>query len=136
MFKDKLKDAMQELRLNQTKLCQLTGVNKSSICQYLSGRNVPSEDRRRKMALSLGLPEEYFDAEPVYTGPTVPKLTPKEVAKIMGVSEKTIGKGLREGVFPWGYAIPPEEGDGGKWFYFINARRFAEIEMVELEGIA
>lgn len=32
------------------------------------------------------------------------------------------------GVFPWGYAI---KTSANRWTYFINAKRFAEIEGIE-----
>lgn len=38
-------------------------------------------------------------------------------------------KGLKQGIFPWGYAIHTSENH---WVYFINANRFAEIEGVKL----
>lgn len=34
-----------------------------------------------------------------------------------------------EGVFPWGYAIHTSDN---RWVYFINAKRFAEIEGVKV----
>lgn len=45
-FADKLKNLMKELDLTQSKLSDLTGIGKSSISQYLSGKNEPSKDRK------------------------------------------------------------------------------------------
>ena len=54
-------------------------------------------------------------------------LTIHEVAKLMHKHTNTIALGLQQGVFPWGYAIHTSEH---RWSYFINAKRFAEIEGV------
>lgn len=45
-FAEKLKVLMGELDLSQSKLSDLTGIGKSSISQYLSGKNEPSKDRK------------------------------------------------------------------------------------------
>ena len=47
----------------------------------------------------------------------------------MGVSKETVRKGLQDERFPWGYAIQTSED---KWTYFINARKFAEIERIAI----
>lgn len=52
-----------------------------------------------------------------------------EVAKIMHKHTDTIRYGLQQGVFPWGYAISTKNG---RWSYFINKKRFEEIEGVTL----
>lgn len=134
MFKDKLQQAMEDLNLNQTKLSQLTGIGKSSISQYLAGKNVPTEERQEIIAINLGLDANYFREEKMNItiseiSGTIPRLHPKDAAKLMGVSDKTIYNGLQDGVFPWGYAI---RGRGDKYVYFINAKRFSEIEGVSL----
>lgn len=39
-FSEKLKQAMQELHLNQRQVCGMTGKSKGSVSQYLSGNCV------------------------------------------------------------------------------------------------
>jgi hypothetical protein len=63
----------------------------------------------------------------VSQGNVIKKLLPEDAAKLMGVAKRTIRLGLQQGVFPWGYAVKTSET---QWTYFINARRFAEIEGV------
>ena len=46
---------MKELDLTQSKLSDLTGIGKSSISQYLSGKNEPSKDRKQEIARALGV---------------------------------------------------------------------------------
>ena len=60
-FAEKLKALMGELDLSQSKLSDLTGIGKSSISQYLSGKNEPSKDRKKEIARKLGVQEDYFD---------------------------------------------------------------------------
>lgn len=139
-FKEKLEQAMQDLGINQKQLSGMTGIGKSSISQYLSGKNVPTEDRQKKIALSLGLSEGYFSDSPPCAAMLakeaakkhrVERLLVEDAAKLLGMGVQTVRDGLQQGVFPWGYAIKTSEN---RWAYFINAARFAEIEMVELQG--
>lgn len=39
-FSEKLKQAMQELHLNQRQVCGMTGKSKGSVSQYLSGKQI------------------------------------------------------------------------------------------------
>lgn len=134
MFGEKLKQAMQELNLNQVQVCGLTGKSKGSISQYLSGKQVPSEDVQRSIAVALGLASDYF-AKPEKGTTMLPKtelrnkvierLDVCEAAKLLRMNHNTVRDGLKQGVFPWGYAIHTSDN---RWTYFINAKRFAEIE--------
>lgn len=135
-FSEKLKQAMQELHLNQRQVCGMTGKSKGSVSQYLSGKQIPSEDVQAAMAVALGLEENYFSKkeETVDVLPTkevrngmIPRLDVEKAAKLLGMNHNTVRKGLQQGVFPWGYGIHTSEN---RWVYFINARRFAEIEGV------
>ena len=134
MFGEKLKQAMQDLHLNQVQVCGLTGKSKGSISQYLSGKQVPSEDVQRSIAVALGLASDYF-AKPEKAVVALPKtelrnkvierLDVCEAAKLLQMNHNTVREGLKQGVFPWGYAIHTSDN---RWTYFINAKRFAEIE--------
>lgn len=79
-FADKLKNLMKELDLTQSKLSDLTGIGKSSISQYLSGKNEPSKDRKQEIARALGVQDNYFEMfEPAATEPEkIEKLFSKE----------------------------------------------------------
>jgi len=135
-FSEKLKEAMGQLGINQAQVVGLTGKSKGSISQYLSGKQTPSAERQQKIALSLGLAPDYFEQEETAvvvmskeTEGKIKRLLPEEVAVLLGMDKGTIRKGLQQGVFPWGYAIKTSEN---RWAYFINARRFAEIEGVSV----
>ena len=47
-FGERLKKTMQEIGITQSQLVGMTGIGKSSISQYLSGKNVPTKERRRE----------------------------------------------------------------------------------------
>ena len=59
-FSEKLKQAMQELHLNQRQVCGMTGKSKGSVSQYLSGKQIPSDDVQNAIAVALGLESDYF----------------------------------------------------------------------------
>ena len=135
-FSDKLKSAMQQLGINQAKVVSLTGKSKGSISQYISGKQTPSTEVQRDIAVSLGLTPDYFEqnSEQVQlnvkgSADGIKTLDVTEVAKVMHMNHNTVRKGLQQGVFPWGYAIKTSEK---RWVYFINALRFAEIEGVTI----
>ena len=140
MFKDRLKQAMQDLGLNQVQVCAMIGKSKASVSQYLSGKQVPSEDVQATIAMSLGLTKGYFTqveeippikaVEPVArrTG-SIKRLTVEQAAKLLGVDNMTVSKGLRQGDFPWGYGIKTTDKS---WTYIINAESFARIEGVQI----
>lgn len=133
-FSEKLKSAMQQLEINQAKVVSLTGKSKGSISQYLSGKQTPSADVQRDIAVSLGLAPDFFEQEEAEavilklsaTG-KIDRLLPEEVAPLLGMDKGTVRKGLQQGVFPWGYGIHTSEN---RWSYFINKKRFEEIEGV------
>ena len=135
-FSDKLKSAMQQLGINQAKVVSLTGKSKGSISQYISGKQTPSTEVQRDIAVSLGLTPDYFEqnSEQVQLNVKgsvdgIKTLDVTEVAKVMHMNHNTVRKGLQQGVFPWGYAIKTSEN---RWVYFINALRFAEIEGIAI----
>lgn len=135
-FGAKLRQAMKDLNLSQAQVCSMTGKSKASISQYLSNTQLPSEETQRGIAVALGLDPEYFTLEKKKFMPKealmdgkIQRLLPDQAAEMMGLAPDTVRTGLQQGVFPWGYAIKTSEH---RWAYFINARRFAEIEGVVL----
>ena len=141
MFKDKLEQAMKELNLNQAQVVGLTGKSKGSISQYLSGKQIPSEDAQKSIAVSLGLESDYFakDEAPILkllkkNSDVIPRIRPEDAGKLMRMHPQNIRRGLEQGQFAWGYAIRTSQPGAEKetYTYFINATRFAEIERIEV----
>lgn len=124
---------MQELNLTQAQVCGMTGKSKGSVSQYLSGKQIPSEAVQSEIAVSLGLAPDYFAQEDktvalpreAFMDGKIRRLRPEDAAGLMGVGKETVRLGLQQGVFPWGYAVKTGEC---RWSYFINAKRFAEVE--------
>lgn len=132
-FADKLKKLMKELDISQSKLSDLTGIGKSSISQYLSGKNEPSKDRKQEIARALGVQDNYFEMfEPAATVQhggvvKVVNLPVTLAAKLMKKSKEWVMQGLRDGVFPWGYAVKLTN-----WSYFISSVKFTEYTGIEV----
>lgn len=123
-FGDKLKKLMAELEISQKQLSDMTGIGKSSVSQYLSGRNEPSEARRRQIAAALGVQEDYFemfDPAAEITQDDCVNVPVPVAAALMGKSRAWVMQGLQDGVFPWGYAVRMK-----KWSYFISSVKFTE----------
>lgn len=55
----------------------------------------------------------------------VETITPFEAGQILGKNAETIRAGLRQNVFPFGTAVPPEK-PGGKYNYIIIKSKFLE----------
>ena len=53
-FSDRLREAMEKKGIRQAELCRLTGIQKSAISQYMSGKFVPRQDRLEQIAAALG----------------------------------------------------------------------------------
>lgn len=135
-FNERLKQAMQQLGISQAQVVGMTGIGKSSISQYLSGKNAPSVERQKNIAVSLGLNPEYFEQGIESSvkmmernSGVIPELRTNNAGKLMRMNHKTVEDGLKQGLFPWGYAIKTSENHHR---YFINAKRFAEIEGIDV----
>lgn len=129
-FAKKLKGLMADANLTQAQLSTLTGIGKPSISQYLSGRNEPSAARRRQIARALGVQENFFDTflpEPEINPEPGVNLPVAMAAKLMGKSVGWVCQGLKDGVFPWGYAVKM-----GRWSYFISAVKFQELTGIKV----
>jgi len=129
-FGNKLKRLMNELGLSQSKISELTGIGKSSISQYLSGKNEPSKERRKEIARALGVQEDYFnqfEASATVQHNSAINVPVPLVAKLMGKSKEWVMQGLRDGIFPWGYAVKLT-----KWSYFVSSVKFTEYTGIKI----
>ncbi len=129
-FASKLQELMIELNISQTQLSDLTGIGKSSISQYLSGKNEPSKARRQTIARTFNLQDDYFekfDDVPDAQSTVVLNIPVNLAAKLMGKSKEWVMLGLQNGVFPWGYAVKMKD-----WSYFISSVKFTEYTGIEV----
>lgn len=124
MFKDLLKSAMDEAGMNATALSAATGIGKSSISQYLSGKIVPPDKKKEHIALSMGLEADYFKKSEVKADIDInsSRMTVEQTAAFMHKRASFVRKGLQDGVFPFGYAVKVS----GHYSYFISKAKFTE----------
>lgn len=130
MFADNMRKQMAAHGITQSEISKITGIGRSSISQYLSGKNEPTAERKIVIAEAIGCRVVDLDAMetmsfPVDTDFKMKRLSVDQAARMLGMNHETVRKGLRQGVFPWGYAIHTSEG---RWSYFINAKKFADVE--------
>lgn len=121
-FCEKLSKLMRELGLCQADVCMLAGIPKSTLSQYVGGLHEPPQKRKREIACALGVQEDYFEEvlpEPERTG--VYNLPIKDAARLMGKSPDWVRQGLRDRVFPFGYAVKNKQ-----WSYYISSVKFTE----------
>ncbi len=130
-FNEKLKKAMQELELNQKQVVTLTGCSKGAVSMYLNGKIEPPEQKKRGIAVSLGLAPDYFeyeDATPTdivraSTG-SIRKTSTKELAQILGVDRSTAAKIAKNRELPGLYGVQTTPTNH---LYFINEAIFCKI---------
>lgn len=135
IFSEKLKKAMEQLGINQAQVVGMTGKSKGSISMYLNNKTVPPEKVQSDIAVSLGLAPDYFEQnDPLVKMMkqgcgVISEIRTKDAGKLMRMSHSTVEDGLKQGIFPWGYAILKPSG---QYRYFINAHKFAEHEGIEV----
>lgn len=115
-FARRLKLALSQALMSAAELAERTGLSKSSISQYLSGKTKPSERAMEKISQVLSLdvveePKEYSNNMPVVVA-----------AQRMGKCQQFIRLGLQQGVLPFGTAVKLSS----KWSYYISPKKFEE----------
>lgn len=125
MFAKKLKEALDHAHMTQAQLAVKSGLTKSSISQYMSGKHVPNPKAIKAISAALDLPELYFtnETEQIHEiRERLPiRLTIKQAAKLMGVGAEMIRINLQNGKLPFGYAM---KGRGERFTYSINTKQF------------
>ena len=91
---------MSEQGVSQAELAARIGKGKSSVSQYLSGKNIPKKDVQDKIAEVLGC-----DFSMVEMGDGVKNISVAECAKMLGKSEQFVRVALQTGVAPFGFAV-------------------------------
>lgn len=130
-FADRLKSRMRELDLTQSKLSGLTGIAKSSISQYLSGKNTPSAFKVKMLANALNVSPDWLSGmtEESVISEHSNNLSVERAATLMGVGKQFIRVGLQNGVLPFGYAV---KISGNRFTYHISPKKFAEYTGIEV----
>ena len=128
MFSKNLKAVMDERNMTQARLSTMTGVGKSGISQYLSGKNTPKAAVVQKLADALETSADYLlrenvETDPASNGESGKKVTVAMAARRMGKSEQFVRIALQRANAPFGFAI---RMPSGKWSYHISPKKFAD----------
>ena len=127
-FSELLKKAMSERNMNQAELSALSGIGKSSISQYLSGKNTPNMKAMNKLAVALEVSVAFLEGKTTcsdYTDdPQGLKNVPvKQAAMLLGKSEQFVRVSIQRGIAPFGFAV---KMTGDKYSYHISPKKFFE----------
>ena len=107
MFANRLKLAMDEKEISQTELAARIGKGKSSVSQYLSGKNIPKADVQEKIAEVLDCTVEFLnrDMDEVCDVTDSKNISVAECARMLGKSEQFVRIALQQGIAPFGFAV-------------------------------
>jgi transcriptional regulator with XRE-family HTH domain len=125
-FSEKLKQAMKEKNMSQADLSALTGIGKSSISQYLSGKNEPKSKAVEKIAEAMQINTAWFTGQEqsnLNSSKQIEKcISIEKAAELLGKSKQFIRHGLQDRIFPFGYAVKLSS----RWTYHISPKQFYE----------
>ncbi len=106
MFAENLKTMMTQKEMSQQELAARIGKGKSSVSQYLSGKNVPKIDVQEKIAEVLECTVEELNQGQLQIDLDESKnISVAECARILGKSEQFVRVALQTGVAPFGFAV-------------------------------
>lgn len=120
-FAKHLKERMEYLNLNQSQLSKFSGICKSGISQYLSGKNIPRKKHQERLSAVLDCSVEYLSSE--QDSDDIHQITVKEVAEKLGVLPQCIRERLKNNTYTFGYAFKIK---CGKYKYVISSKLFEE----------
>jgi transcriptional regulator with XRE-family HTH domain len=124
-FSEQLKKAMVERNITQAELSALTGIGKSSISQYISGKNEPKEIPLNKIAEALDCSVAFLNGETQCSDMTIDPKGLKNVpidlaAKLLGKSRQFVRVSLQRGIAPFGFAV---KLSGERFSYHISPKK-------------
>lgn len=133
-FAENLKIAMESKGINQTQLSELTGLSKSAISQYVSGKRVPAEYAIVFLAEILGVTTEWLTSEneeeievETLSNSSDTKVSVLEAAHRLGVGTHSVRAMLQQNRVTWGIAwITSHNKENPRWCYHIARSKFDE----------
>lgn len=129
----RLKEALKTREMQQKDLVDLTGLSKSGISQYISGKSVPPYEVQETIARALDLYTQWFFEEEAIPDSSDEKIRNYRVnlaAKVLGQSPQTVRETLEQGRVTWGYAT---ETNTGKFTFHISFRGLADYMKLSQE---
>ncbi len=123
-FAEKLKKRMDEQMITSAELAYKTGICKSSISQYLSGKNIPGQGNLDKICNALNCffwSEDTLERTP--SEREQKNISIKQAAFLLGKSEQFVRVGLQKKILPFGSAV---KISGNKYTYHISPYKLNE----------
>lgn len=125
-FANNLKTAMKHADMTAQRLAESLEINKSSVSQYLSDKNIPRKETLEKIANILHVTVDYLvNGDPVIYEQETKRYrnVPIQVAAVrLGVGPQAVRQALKQGVAPFGFAIE----NGSKCMYHISEKKLDE----------
>lgn len=124
-FASRLNQAMLERQVSQTTLAAAIGKGKSSVSQYISGKNVPKLEVQKQIADFLDCTVEWLNSDvPVnnHTEKGLKNVSVEQAAKMLGKSEQFVRVALQMGTAPFGFAAKNKT----VWSYHISPKKLNE----------
>jgi len=116
---------MLERQVSQTTLAAAIGKGKSSVSQYISGKNVPKLEVQKQIADFLDCTVEWLNSDvPVndHTEKGLKNVSVEQAAKMLGKSEQFVRVALQMGTAPFGFAAKNKT----VWSYHISPKKLNE----------
>lgn len=132
MVARRMKQAMMDKGITQSELSDKSGIGRSNISQYLSGKNKPGSKAMKAIADALDVSEAWLSGE-IEEQTAFGKYSNLPVAvaaKLMGKSKQFLRVGLQQDKFPFGYAV---KIGGNRFTYYISPKKFTEYTGIGVE---
>lgn len=121
-FASNLKAAMAAKNISQAELADLSGISKSGISQYLSGKYQPKGKIISKLAETLGCSTAYLISDDEGDAPEGSNVSVEQAAKMLGKSKQFVRVALQKGIVPFGFAVKMSS----KYTYHISPKKLNE----------
>ncbi len=136
VFAERLKQAMYSGNLNQVDLANAVGASKAAVSQYLSGKNMPTENRIKALADVVGVSVDFLVGEDLHNNSESDvvhkrfedvKITFVQACRCLRKSEDTVRTMMLEGC-DFGKAV---QGKGRRLNYVFYTAKFRDCVGVE-----
>ena len=123
-FAKRLKQALDERQMTQAELADLIGKGRSSVSQYLSGKNIPRKSIQEQIAKVLDCSVDFLNSEvPEEENDICLKnVSVVDAARKLGISPQSVRIALQTGVAPFGFAVKNKS----VYTYHISPKKLAE----------
>ena len=121
-FAIRLKQVMDDRQMTQSELAAKINKGKSSVSQYLSGKNIPKESVQKQIAEVLGCTVEDLNSGNQTDYDETKNVSVAECARRLGKSEQFVRVALQNGAVPFGFAVKSRT----MYSYHISPKKLQE----------